>query len=429
MSRLNDLRRALPPKIMTWLLVAVAVFSGWTLYNRWVSRPWTRDGQVRATIIKISPQVSGYLVKVPIADNQFVRRGDLLFQIDPASYQLAVDKARQDLDQARNNVASLGASVRVAEAQQEEARIAVTSAEKQIEAAKASVQSALASIEEAKAGVTAAEQLINQRQAELNNAKSEAERAKRLADKQAGSVEDAESTAATAVAKQAELASAEAGLVQAQSTLRRAEAGHSQAEVDLALANYSLSQARAAETSAMAAVDQAKASLGVSGEQNVQIRTAKTSLAEAELDLDRTRLVAPCNGYVSNLAVDVGTYASAGQALVSVVDSDSFRVHAYFQETKLRHMRSGDRAVVTLMGHPDSPLEGTVENVGNAVNPPNVAPTEGVAGEVPQIQPTFDWVRLPQRVPVRIRLADVPGEIQLISGMTASVAIDPSARE
>ena len=81
------------------------------------------------------------------------------------------------------------------------------------------------------------------------------------------------------------------------------------------------------------------------------------------------------------------------------------------------------------MSHPDRELAGVVENLGNAVNPPNIAPTEGQAGEVPQIQPTFDWVRLPQRVPVRVRLTDVPTDIQLISGTTASVAVTPSAEE
>ena len=81
------------------------------------------------------------------------------------------------------------------------------------------------------------------------------------------------------------------------------------------------------------------------------------------------------------------------------------------------------------MSHPDKEVEGVVENVGNAVNPPDIAPTEGQAGEVPQIQPTFDWVRLPQRVPVRIQLTKVPEGIQLISGTTASVVVRSSAME
>lgn len=78
------------------------------------------------------------------------------------------------------------------------------------------------------------------------------------------------------------------------------------------------------------------------------------------------------------------------------------------------------------MSHPDQPLEGVVDTIGNAVNPPDVASTEGEMGVVPQIQPTFDWVRLAQRVPVRIRLEKVPENIQLISGTTASISIQPT---
>lgn len=426
-SMISRLKQSLP-KLFTLGLVVLTAAIAYFLYQRWQDRPWTRDAQVRATIVKITPQVQGYLVGVPIVDNQFVRKGDLLFEIDPADYQLAVDTSREALDQARDEVASLEASVRVAQAQYQEAKISVSSTERKIDAAEASVQSALAAVDQAKAGIESAEQLINQRKAELDNARSEAERAKRLVAKKAGSTEDAESTAATAIAREAQLASARAGLTQAQASLKQAEAGYSEAQVNLLLSKDTLSEARAAEASAKAALDQAKATMGSPGEDNVRIRTAETNLAKAELDLSRTKIVAPCNGYVSNLSVAAGTYAPAGQPLVALVDSDSFRVHAYFQETKLRHMREGSRAVVILMGYPNTPIEGVVENIGNAVNPPNVAPTEGQVGEVPQIQPTFDWVRLAQRVPVRISLSNVPDGIQLISGTTASVAITPATR-
>ena len=96
----------------------------------------------------------------------------------------------------------------------------------------------------------------------------------------------------------------------------------------------------------------------------------------------------------------------------------------YFQETKLRHIKPGDRAIITLMSHPDEPLEGVVDTIGNATNPPNVASTEGELGVVPQIQPTFDWIRLAQRVSVTIRLTNVPENVQLISGTTASISIE-----
>ena len=417
------------PKLVTWTFVAVAAFGAYLLYSRWTSNPWTRDGQVRADIVKVAPQVGGNLVKVAVTDNQVVRQGDLLFEIDVSSYQLAVDNAKVALDQSRDEVASLEASVKVTKAQADEAKVSVISAERSISSAEARVKSAQASVESARAGVTSAEQLIKQRQAELANAQSESSRAKRLVEKKAGSIEDAESTAATALAKEAQLASAQAGVTQAQAALTQAEAGYSEATVNLLLAKDALTEAQAAETSAKAALEQAKATLGTRGDQNVRVRTANVNLAQAELDLSRTKIVAPCDGYISNLSVDVGTYATVGQPLVAVVDRDSFRVHAYFQETKLPYIHEGDLAIVTLMSHPETPIRGVVENIGSAVNPPNIAPSEGQPGEVPQIEPTFDWVRLPQRVPVRIRLTDVPNGIQLISGTTASVAVRPRGEE
>jgi multidrug resistance efflux pump len=104
-------------------------------------------------------------------------------------------------------------------------------------------------------------------------------------------------------------------------------------------------------------------------------------------------------------------------------------VDGYFQETKLKHIKPGDRAIITLMSHPDIELEGVVDSIGYAINPPDIAATEGASNLVPQVEPTFDWVRLPQRVPVRIRLQDVPEDIQLVSGMTASVAIRSSRQD
>ncbi|MGB3124760.1 MAG: HlyD family efflux transporter periplasmic adaptor subunit, partial [Pseudomonas sp.] len=124
-----------------------------------------------------------------------------------------------------------------------------------------------------------------------------------------------------------------------------------------------------------------------------------------------------------------GTFAVTGSPLVAFVDSNTFRVHAYFEETKLRHIKKGDRAIVTLMSHTDQPLEGVVDAIGHATNPPDIAATEGEMGVVPQIQPTFDWVRLAQRVPVTIRIKEVPDNIQLVSGTTASISIEPSPKK
>jgi multidrug resistance efflux pump len=174
---------------------------------------------------------------------------------------------------------------------------------------------------------------------------------------------------------------------------------------------------------AVADQDQAKANLGEPGEANVRIRSAKVKVDQAELNLSWTSIHAPADGYVTNMNLLNDTFVSAGTPFALFVDSSSFRVDAYFQETKLKNIQPGARAIVTLMGHHDLCLEGEVESIGYAIHPPSLAETSGPENLVPTIQPSFDWIRLAQRVPVRIRLKKIPKDVHLVSGMTASVSI------
>jgi multidrug resistance efflux pump len=406
------------------VLVVVAGLAAFALYRQYTQRPWTRDGQVRADVIKVAPRVSGYVLNVVVRNNQLVRKGQPLFAIDPSDYQLAVNQAQVRLDDARQDVEALGAAVRSAEAMVEQSKAAVHSAQGKIDAAQAGIRSAEAAVKEAESGVISASAFIAQVQAELEEAQREATRAKRLAEQEAGSVEIAQAKAAAVEAYQAQLVSADAGLQQAQATLDKAKSAQGEAEAQLVITKYGLVEAQHAVVTAIADRDQAQANLGEPGEANVLIRSAKVTLTEAQLKLDWTKVYAPTDGYISNLYLKEGAYANAGSALVAFVDRDSFRVHAYFEETKLRHISPGDPAIVTLMSHYDRPLRGEVESIGRATNPPQVAPTEGELGVVPQIEPTFDWVRLAQRVPVTIRLIEIPEGIQLISGTTASISIE-----
>ncbi len=360
-------------KLSTLVLVLVAVVVAGLMYQRWTESPWTRDGQVRADIVKIAPRVSGYIVEVAVKDNHFVRKGELLFRIDPSSYQLAVDTAQVQLEQAGEDVTALEAAVKAAEAM----------------------------ILQSEASVVAARAMIKQQEAALANARSESKRATRLADQKAGSVENAEKKAAMALETQAAVDSARA----------------------------SLSKAEAALSSSKANLDQTNANLGEPGDANVRIREAMLQLEEAQLKLSWTSMNAPFDGYITNLDVNEGAFGFPGIPIAAFVDSSSFRVDGYFQESKLKHIHPGDRAIITLMSHPDMKLSGVVDSIGYAINPPDIADTEGVGNLVPQVEPTFDWVRLPQRVPVRIRLENVPEDIQLVSGMTASVAIRPSRED
>ena len=414
------------PKLLTMALVLAAAIAAYALYVRYTDQPWTRDGQVRADIIKVVPRVNGYIVKVEVTDNLFVEKDDVLFQIDEDDYQLAVDKAQVALDQAHEDVEALEAAVRAAEATVEQRKAAVTSAEGEVDAARSGITSAQAGVTEAASGITSAQAMIAQTKAILEEAQREAERAQRLADKGAGAVETAQAKAAAVIAIKAQLDSANAGVTQAQAAFARAKAGEVEARAKLVIAQNGLTEAQAAVLTSSADLDKTKADLGEPGEANVRIRSANVQLKEAKLKRGWTTIKAPSDGYITNLYVNDGSYAVVGSPLVAFVDSNSFRVHAYFEETKLRHITQGDRAIVTLMGHHDQPIEGVVDTIGRATNPPGVASTEGEMGVVPQIEPTFDWVRLAQRVPVTIRLKEVPDNIKLVSGTTASISIRPN---
>ena len=411
------------PKLVTISLVVVALFCAYALYSRYSAKPWTRDGQVRADVVKIAPRVSGYLVQVAVQDNQFVREGELLFQIDPSSYQLAVDQAQVQLDQSREDVASLEATVGAAEATVQQQRAVVASGQSKIGEAQAGVDSSDAAVKEAESEVVSATANIAQVQAQLEEAQRQAARAKRLADRKAGSVETAEAKAAAVKAYEALLDGANAGLHQAEAALEKAKAAQTEAQAKLITARNGLLEAQAGLAKADADLDQAKANLGKSGEANVRIRNAKVQLEQAKLDLSWTSIHAPADGYVTNMDLLTSTFVSPGTPFAAFVDASSFRVDGYFQETKLKNIQPGDRAIITLMGHPEHRLEGEVESIGYAINPPNLAQTEGPENLIPTIEPTFEWIRLAQRVPVRIRFKDIPEDLHLVAGMTASIAI------
>jgi multidrug resistance efflux pump len=202
------------------------------------------------------------------------------------------------------------------------------------------------------------------------------------------------------------VAQAEAALAGAKSLLdqRTEEQGRRERLSVDSISAEALTQARSATLSAQAAYDQAEAALGV-----------------AKLNLARTHVRSPVNGYVTNLLVRRGDYATAGHAMVAVVDSDSFYVSGYFEETKLRHIQVGDRVSIRLIAY-DAPLTGHVESIARAITDRDNALGSDL---VANVNPTFSWVRLAQRIPVRIAIDDVPKGITLSAGMTATVVVTP----
>jgi len=151
-------------------------------------------------------------------------------------------------------------------------------------------------------------------------------------------------------------------------------------------------------------------------------RQAVANLGHARVNLERATIRSPVNGYVTNLQVQLGDYATTGQSAISLVNADAYWVDGYFEETNLGAIHPGDRATVKLMGYRDL-LRGHVASVARGITVANAA--RGQSG-LAEVNPIFTWVRLAQRVPVRIELDQVPDGVRLVAGQTASVQIVPN---
>jgi multidrug resistance efflux pump len=350
--------------LLTGVVVLIAVVAVLLTYWDYVVNPWTRDGQVRAEVIQVTPRVSGPLVYLPIRDNQFVKAGDLLFEIDPRTFQASLDQARAQLDETGDSVQAL---------------------EKQVEVAQAGVNASRESIEQAKSEIA-------QLKATIAKNKANYERKKELLPKKATSQRAVEQAQATYEVSVQQKIAAEAGLRQANAALAESQA--------------SLAEARA--------------QLGAVGESNSQVRASLAAVRQAELDLEFTKAKAPVDGYVTNLNLRLGSQAVANQPALALVDVSSYWIDGFFKENRIANMRAGDRAVVTLMTYPDRPLAARVDSLGWGI-----AQQDGSTGFdlLPSISPTFEWIRLAQRVPVRIHLTDVPEDIDLRVGTTCSVLV------
>lgn len=343
------------------LVTAAAIYYK---YQDYFMNPWTRDGQVRADVIEITPRVTGPIVQLAVQDNQFVKTGDLLFAIDPRTFTANLAQAKAQYDKAKDNYLAL---------------------EKQVEAAEAQV-------EVTKASVLQAQSAIKELDSQIEKTKAEYERQQEMLPQKATSEKSVERAKANFEVSLEKRQGALASLAQARATLIQSEA--------------SLAEARA--------------NLGAPGDSNASIREALASLEEAKLNLEFTKIKAPVDGYVTNLNLRLGSNAAANQPILALVDINSYWVHGFFRENFIGNIQKGDKAIITLMTYPDTPLEGYVDSLGWGI-----AQQDGSTGSnlLPNVSPTFEWIRLAQRVPVRIHLTKVPEEIALRVGTTASVLV------
>jgi multidrug resistance efflux pump len=265
-------------------------------------------------------------------------------------------------------------------------KIAVRQAEAALSQAQANADNINAQINVQQAQITASGAQVEQSQAALKFGKQQAQRYQYLAHQQFGTVQLEQESASTLQEDRAALKNTQAALAVAQRQIEALNAQRSSAEAMVAQATAELDQAR--------------------------------------VNLERTRIVSPVNGYVTNLLAQLGDYANVGQNKISLVNADSFWVDGYFEETILGPVRVGDPAEIKLMGY-DQILHGHVDSIARAINVANAQPNgQGVA----TVNPIFTWVRLAQRIPVRIHIDAVPQGVVLAAGMTATVHINPAPR-
>jgi multidrug resistance efflux pump len=261
-------------------------------------------------------------------------------------------------------------------------RIAVSQSEASVQQAQASVQNIEAQMTVQQAQINASQAQLKQGRAALVFAQQQAERYQTLAKDGWGTVQNAQ---------------------QFTSQLHQQEAAVQSAQENLNQALRQVETLKAQRLSAEAGLAQAKAQLN-----------------QAQVNLERTRIVAPVDGYVTNLLAQLGDYVNIGVNTISLVDADSFWVDGYFEETNLAPIRVGDPAQIKLMGR-DQIVRGHVDSIARAINVANAQPNnQGVA----TVNPIFTWVRLAQRVPVRIHIDEVPPGVVLTAGMTATIEID-----
>ena len=150
------------------------------------------------------------------------------------------------------------------------------------------------------------------------------------------------------------------------------------------------------------------------------VEVAEANLNAAKLDLEFTEVRAPVDGYVTNLLLRYGSQTVANQPALALIDTNSFWVHGFFKETQIENIQPDNKVVIKLMTYPDAALQGVVESMGWGIAQQDGAPA---ADLLPTINPSFDWIRLAQRIPVRIRLTHIPDEVDLRVGTTASVFV------
>lgn len=372
-------KKVISGKWVRWIAGIAAAFLTLLVILQVNVAPRTDDATVRANYIEIAPEVEGRLVSLPVQDNQIVQKGDLLFQIDPRSFQYLLETAESQRDQLEQQI---GDQNRHIAAQ----RSAAEAAAAQLQQSSRSTMTAITGIDVAGSNLLQAEATAAQQLAALNLANNTYARIAPLLEKQFVTVQQVDD---------------------ANTNVRSAKASYDEAvaRVDTAKNQRRQSEDRRNEVDAEAKVSAAKLRQAFHNVDTTDTLEATrlervAHVLNAKTQLERTRVVAPFDALVTNLNISQGAYAHAGTPVFTLIDVSHWYVIANFRESMLRHIHQGDRVEIYLMGKPDQRFTGSVESIGNGILPEDSKTVDGL----PDISRTLNWVHLAARFPVRIRV-------------------------
>jgi len=389
-------RKRLGRAIVIGVAVAAVVALLATVYQ--VDRhPRTDDANVWANYIEIAPEVSGRLTELPVKDNAFVKKGDLLFVIDPRPYQYALQQALADQELLEQQIIDEDRKIAAQNS-------AVRAAGEAVHVSQTGVETSSSSIDLARAAVTRAEAAKAAADARLKFAKNDLNRIQPLLQKQFVTVTQVDQANTAVSVAQGAYDESVAALAQAQASLRQAVLQHEQAGNTAVESQARLGQAEHT-------VDRVETLMAQ--------RPAKAAKVDsARLDLERTRVLAPFDAYVTSMNISEGAYARPGSPLFTLIDTRNWYVIANYRESKLKNIRIGSPVDVYVMGHPDRRFNGQVESIGYGVNPEDGK----LANGLPAIERTLNWVHLSARFPVRVHISD-PDPLLFRIGSTAVTVV------
>ena len=377
-------------RVISIAIILCAAITGLLALHQVTANPRTDDAEVFANYIGIAPLVNGPITHLYVSDNQLVKPGDPLFDIDDRPYAYALAHAKSDQQALKGEINDQRRIIAGKVSGVDVARAGALSAE-------ASLERAAASVEQAKADVANAKAAVERADAEQAYASNNLRRIEPLLAKQFVTVDQVD------LARTLEVSRSQASH-QARSQLALAEAGLAAAQ-----AQYRQGQATVVESHQQ--VQQATHNVTTLEPLIGALPGKQAAIDTAQYNFDNCRITAPFSARVTNLTISQGAYATAGQHIFTLIDTRVWWAVANFRETQLKHIRPGMRADVYVLSRPDVHFNGVVDSVGFGVTPDvDLIGTLSQPG-LPDVQRTLNWVHLASRFPVRVRIEAQPSEL------------------